>query len=63
VSIEGETGTGKELIASAVHYHRTRGTKPVVTINCAGFPETLLESELCSWGLEEGELTTTIKSL
>ncbi len=60
VSIEGETGTGKELVASAVHYHSSRRDKPFITINCAGFPETLLESEL--FGYERGAFTGAVQS-
>jgi DNA-binding NtrC family response regulator len=52
VLIEGETGTGKELVASAVHYHSCRKDGPLMTINCGGLPETLLESEL--FGYEKG---------
>jgi DNA-binding NtrC family response regulator len=52
VSIEGETGTGKELVASAVHYNSNRHAGPFVTISCAGFSDSLLEREL--FGYERG---------
>src|SRR6185437_8284271 len=55
ILIQGESGTGKDLIAKAIHYQSARQNKPFVAINCSAIPENLMEAEL--FGYEKGAFT------
>ncbi len=61
VFIQSESGTGKELIASAIHYNSTRKAGPFIKVNCASIPENLIESQL--FGHEKGAFTGAIRAV
>jgi DNA-binding NtrC family response regulator len=60
VSLTGETGTGKEVFAKAIHYHSERKKKPFITVNMAAIPANLVESEL--FGYEKGAFTGALNT-
>ena len=59
VLIYGESGTGKEMVASTIHYQSERRNRPLIKVNCAAFPENLVESEL--FGYEKGAFTGAVQ--
>jgi transcriptional regulator with PAS, ATPase and Fis domain len=61
VLITGETGTGKELIAKAIHYNSGRSHKPFTAVNCSAIPESIYESEI--FGIEKGVATGVEKRI